>query len=73
MLVGMSITTIEIVLELDAADHPLGTAAVPGGEPRSFHGWLGLVTTIAALTRSGREAPPEGWSDPTQPTEGEPR
>jgi hypothetical protein len=68
----MTLATIRIVLELDAADHPVGTAALPGGEPHAFHGWLELVTTIAALSRTP-EAAPAGWSDLVHPIEGEPR
>lgn len=49
----MSSATIVIVLELDeSADCPSGSAAVAGGSPRQFHGWLGLATAIAALTHS---------------------
>lgn len=48
--VGMSATTILILVELDdAADCPSGSATVPGGEPREFYGWLGLAAAIKAL------------------------
>jgi hypothetical protein len=53
----MSVTTIEIVLELDAADCPSGTAAALGGEPHVFHGWLELVSTIGVLSQPDRHAP----------------
>lgn len=50
----MSTTTIVIVLEHDdAADCPSGSATVAGGEPREFHGWLGLAAAITALTHAG--------------------
>ena len=50
---GMTITTIHVVLELDdTTDCPSGTATAHGGEPRAFHGWLGLAAAIDALTRA---------------------
>ena len=61
----MSVTTIEIVLELDAADRPTGTATAAGGEPQAFHGWLELVSAIGAL--SGTQ------SSPTSSIQGDPR
>jgi hypothetical protein len=69
----MSTTTIEIVLELDANDCPTGTAAAAGQEPRRFHGWLGLVTAIGALTRSNGGATGEGSTARTSPIQGEPQ
>jgi hypothetical protein len=62
----MTVTTIAIVLELDAADCPSGTATALGGEPHPFHGWIELVSTIGALSRPDRHAP-------TPTIEGEPR
>jgi hypothetical protein len=47
--------TIEIVLDLEESlDHPRGTAALPDGTPRPFHGWLGLAAAIESLTEERR-------------------
>lgn len=47
----MARTSITIVLELDpAADIPTGSARLPGGTARRFHGWLGLAEAIDGLT-----------------------
>jgi len=51
----MAHRSITIVLELDeAADSPSGSARLPDGTTRDFHGWLGLADVITALGR-----PPE--------------
>jgi hypothetical protein len=57
----------------DAADCPAGLASVPGGEPRAFHGWLGLATAIQDLAGAGRAGPSEPGADCAPTTEGEPR
>ena len=45
----MAYTTLTIVLELEAAvDSPTGTARLPDGTSRTFHGWLGLAEAIDA-------------------------
>lgn len=50
-----STATIVIVLDLgQSLDHPRGTAALPGAEPRPFHGWLGLTAAIESLTEERR-------------------
>jgi hypothetical protein len=55
---GMSTATIVIVLELgEPLDHPRGTAGLPDGEPRPFHGWLGLTAAIESLTEAVQAAP----------------
>ena len=55
--VGMTITTIVVVLELDdTADCPSGSASAAGGETRTFHGWLGLAAAIDALAFGGAKA-----------------
>lgn len=47
----MARTSITIVLELDpATDIPAGSARLPGGTARRFHGWLGLAEAIDGLT-----------------------
>jgi hypothetical protein len=45
----MASTSLTIILELDEPDTPSGSARLPGGPPRQFHGWLGLSETIDAL------------------------
>ena len=64
----MSITIIEIVLELDAADCPSGTAAAAGCEPQAFHGWLELVSTIGALSQLDSDRAGQGQSAHTPST-----
>ena len=45
----MADTTLTIVLDLEAtADRPTGTARLPDGTSRTFHGWLGLAEAIDA-------------------------
>lgn len=56
----MARTGITIVLELDeSADTPVGSARLPDGTCRPFHGWLGLAEAIDSLAgldvRSGAE------------------
>jgi hypothetical protein len=57
---------ITIVLELDGTvDSPVGTARLPDGTRRSFHGWLGLAAAIDALAARPApddEAPPSAAS-----------
>jgi hypothetical protein len=69
----MSVTTIEIVLELDAADCPAGTVAAVGGEPHRFHGWIELVSTIGALSQPDGHIAGVGPNAPTPTIQGEPR
>jgi hypothetical protein len=45
--------TIDLELQLDeAADCPSGSARLPDGTSRDFHGWLGLAEAIGALART---------------------
>lgn len=47
---AMARTGVTIVLDLDpTADSPVGTARLPDGTHRAFHGWLGLAEAIDAL------------------------
>jgi hypothetical protein len=47
---AMARPSITIVLELDeSADSPAGSARLPDGTRRSFHGWLGLTEAIDSL------------------------
>jgi hypothetical protein len=49
-------TSITIVLELDdTSDTPVGSARLPDGTCRTFHGWLGLAEAIDSL--AGMSAP----------------
>ena len=72
--------TIVLVLELQpGADIPAGSARLPGGTPRRFHGWLGLAEAIDSLTGTsargdassifGATTTTDGRAD-GQPTEG---
>ena len=64
----MARTSITIVLELEeATDIPAGSARLPDGPTREFHGWLGLAEAIDALVRmhvSGDCAAPNGKETP---------
>ena len=52
---SMARPSITIVLELDeTTDSPSGSARLPDGTTREFHGWLGLAEAIDVLGR-----PPE--------------
>ncbi len=45
-------TSITIVVDLDeATDTPSGSARLPDGTAREFHGWIGLAEAIDALAR----------------------
>jgi hypothetical protein len=46
----MASPSVTLVLELEDTDTPSGTARLPGGRRRQFHGWLGLAAAINALT-----------------------
>lgn len=46
----MARTSITIVLELEeTVGSPAGSAHLPDGTCRTFHGWLGLAETIDSL------------------------
>jgi hypothetical protein len=45
----MARTSITIVLELDETDSPVGSACLPDGTRRTFHGWLALSEAIDSL------------------------
>jgi hypothetical protein len=46
----MTRTSITIDIDLDdQADTPAGSASLPNGTSRAFHGWLGLVEAVDAL------------------------
>ena len=48
----MARPSITIVLELDeTTDSPSGSAHLPDGTTREFHGWLGLAEAIDVLGR----------------------
>src|SRR5262245_58568286 len=50
---SMARTRTTIVLELDeTTDVPSGSARLPDGTTREFHGWLGLAEAIGVLGRS---------------------
>ena len=52
---SMARPSITIVLELDeTTDVPSGSARLPDGTTREFHGWIGLAEAIGVLGR-----PPE--------------
>jgi hypothetical protein len=54
----MAATSITIVLELDeTTDSPFGSARLPDGRSREFHGWLGLAKAIDALAGTARSHP----------------
>lgn len=40
--------TLHLELRFDGAA-PTGHVSVPGGDPRAFSGWMGLVGTVEAL------------------------
>jgi len=45
-------TSITIVIDLDeTTDTPSGSARLPDGTAREFHGWIGLAEAIDVLTR----------------------
>jgi hypothetical protein len=45
--------SITIVFELDeTSDRPCGSAHLPDGTSREFHGWLGLAEAVDALARA---------------------
>ena len=54
----MARTTVTIVFELDqASDCPSGSARLPDGTSRDFHGWLGLTEALNALARADGTEP----------------
>ena len=70
IVVGMARTTITIVLELDEpTDHPSGSARLPDGTAREFHGWLGLAAALDSLARTPGSAAAAGDS-PASPQGG---
>lgn len=59
----MARTTITIVLELDeSTECPSGSARLPDGTARKFHGWLGLAAALDSLARSAAGVPLAGDS-----------
>ena len=53
----MARTSIALVLELDeTTDSPAGSACLPDGTSREFHGWLGLTQAIDSLARPNDQA-----------------
>lgn len=53
----MAETSITIVLSLDeTTDSPSGSARLPDGTARDFHGWLGLAEAIDSLARTAVSA-----------------
>lgn len=62
----MARTSITLVLELDeTTDSPAGSARLPDGTSREFHGWLGLTEAIDSLARCASN-PSEGDSNDTE-------
>ena len=60
----MARTSITIVLELDeTTDCPAGSARLPGGTSRDFHGWLGLAEAIDSLARTPTSVTPTDTSN----------
>lgn len=60
----MARTSITIVLELDeASDLPAGSACLPDGTSREFHGWIGLTEAIDSLTRLAMSVTASGPSN----------
>ena len=60
----MARTSITIVLELDeTADCPAGSARLPDGPSREFHGWLGLTEAIDSLMSSPVSVTPDDTSN----------
>ena len=47
----MAHATITIVLELESTECPSGSARLPDGTARKFHGWLGLAAALDSLAR----------------------
>ena len=59
----MARTSITIVLELDeTTDSPSGSARLPDGTAREFHGWLGLTEAIDSLARTSESGTPADTS-----------
>lgn len=60
----MARTSITLVLELDETmDSPAGSARLPDGTSRKFHGWLGLTEAIDSLARRASNRLKENSSD----------
>lgn len=63
----MATTTLTIVVELDnTEDCPAGSARLPGGPSREFHGWLGLTEAIDSLARTHTGVNPAGGKPHTE-------
>jgi hypothetical protein len=63
----MARTSITIVLELDdETDSPAGSALLPDGTSREFHGWLALTEAIDALVRTDAGATPADSPTPKE-------
>jgi hypothetical protein len=67
IVVGMTTTTITLVLDLDeTTDSLLGRVRLADGNDREFHGWLGLAEVIDSLTRASASL---GHAETTQEKE----
>ena len=56
IVTAMARMSITLVFEFDeATESPSGTALLPDGTAREFHGWLGLTETIDSLARTPGE------------------
>src|SRR5262245_55191598 len=67
-------TTITIVLGLDeSTDSPPGSARLPDGTAREFHGWLGLAAALDSLARTSAGAEPAAGDSPASHTKEETR
>ena len=63
----MARTSITLVLELDEpTGSPAGSARLPDGTSREFHGWLGLTEAIDSLARPNDQATMEENGDDTE-------
>src|SRR5262245_3562708 len=67
-------TTITIVLGLDeSTESPSGSARLPDGTAREFHGWLGLAAALDSLSRTSAGAEPAAGDSPASHTKEETR
>jgi hypothetical protein len=67
----MARTSITTALEFEKTiDSPVGTARLPDGTFRTFHGWLGLAETTVALAALPTTGGAPATSPPVLPTQG---